>query len=404
MVLSFGVDMLARSVTLDRHGSLTLPAREGDITVFGQPPGNAINDDHWSTLTINTGPYVNAEITAGRLTLTPGLRFDPVLIEGSPILPVAPLTAPRGYARFDLPNNPIERIPSNPVSRALRDVVGNDAVDAGAAVLGWVPNLRLIATFRAAKRLTLTAGGGFYGQPPDPEDMSPVFGNPSVGVSRAAHLSGGGAFKLRPTLTLEMVGFYKRLYDLVSRNELSTPPIAQSLTQDGIGRAYGGQALLRQELLRGFFGWISYSYIRSERKDHADTDWRLFDFDQTHVLAVLASYQIGHGWEAGARFRYTTGFPRTPVINGYDNLANLQSSDPIFGDHNSIRIPAFYQLDARVERVFVLRRTKVNIFLDVQNVTNRKNPEEIIYNDDFKVRAYITGFPTLAVLGTRMEF
>ena len=78
--------------------------------------------------------------------------------------------------------------------------------------------------------------------------------------------------------------------------------------------------------------------------------------------------------------------------------------DPAFGAHNSIRIPAFYQLDARLERAFVFRREKLNIFLDVQNATNRKNPEEIIYRYNYSQRAYITGFPTLAVLGARFEF
>src|SRR5262249_8319906 len=157
------------------------------------------------------------------------------------------------------------------------------------------------------------------------------------------------------TLTLEIVGFYKRLIDLAARNEDPSPPIAQSLTQDEIGRAYGGQVLLRQELVRGFFGWVTYSLSRSERKDHPATDWRVFDYDQTQVFSVLASYQLGRGWDAGARFRYTTGFPRTPVIGAYANVPSLQSSDPIFGEHNSIRIPSFYQLDARVERAFVFR-------------------------------------------------
>jgi outer membrane receptor protein involved in Fe transport len=234
--------------------------------------------------------------------------------------------------------------------------------------------------------------------------MSPVFGNPNLTVSRSVQVSAGVGYKLRPTLALEVVGFYKRLIDLVARNENPSPPIADSLTQDEIGRAYGAQLLLRQELLRGFFGWVTYSISRSERKDHPDQDWRLFDFDQTQVFSVLASYQLGRGWDAGARFRYTTGFPRTPVIGAYDNVPALQSSDPIFGAHNSIRIPSFYQLDARVERAIVLRRVKLNVFLDVQNVTDRKNPEEIIYNFDYTRRAFITGFPTLALLGARLEF
>ena len=250
--LSFGVDMQAQSSTLDRNGSLTLPAREGDPFVFGQPPRNDIASDHWNVLVIDTAPYAIAEISLGRLSLVPGLRFEPVLIEGSPSLPAGGTTPTRGYSSFSLPENPIG------------ELSGNRYVDA----LRYLPNPRIAAAFRATRKLTLTAGAGIYGQPPDPQDMSPVFGNPTVGIERAAHLSGGFNYKLRPTLTLEIIGFYKRMWDLVSRNENPSPPVADSLTQDEIGRAYGGQLLLRQELLRGFFGWITYSLTRSERRDH----------------------------------------------------------------------------------------------------------------------------------------
>lgn len=388
--LSFGVDMQARSATLNRIGSLTLPAREGDIFVFGQPPRNDIAADHWHVLIIDTAPYINAEIHVGRLSLVPGLRFEPVLIDGNPATPAGGPTPPLGYSSLALPENPIDELPNDGFTRALKP-------------LRYLPNPRVTAAFRATKRLTLTAAAGVYGQPPDPLDMSPVFGNPSITVSRAVHALAGFNLKLLPTLTFEAVGFYKRLWGLVSRNENPSPPVADSLVQEEIGRAYGGQVLLRQELVRGFFGWITYSLTRSERRDHPDSAWRLFDFDQTQSLGIIASYQLARGWDVGTRFRYTTGFPRTPVIDSFYDVPNSQY-DPIFGAHNSIRIPSFYQLDARIERSFVYRRLKVNLFLDVQNITNRQNPEEIIYNYNFTQRAYITGFPTLAVLGARLEF
>jgi hypothetical protein len=40
----------------------------------------------------------------------------------------------------------------------------------------------------------------------------------------------------------------------------------------------------------------------------------------------------------------------------------------------------------------------------VQNLTNRKNAEELIYNFDYSRRSTISGFPTLAVAGLRLEF
>jgi len=253
-ILSFGIDAQARHTSSRRDGSVNLPPREGDIVVFGQRPSGEIASDRWTADIVSVAPYLLSEITLGRLTVTPGLRFEPTLIEGDHQLPYSDITPPVGYSRLDLPRNP---------------GVGD--------VLGWAPNPRLSLSFRVLPRLTLMAGGGIYGQPPDPEDMSPVFGNPALNLSRATHVSGGFSWKLRPTLVFETVGFWKRLDELVSRSALPSPPVAQALTQDGRGRTFGVQALLRQELVRGFFGWVTYTYSRSERRDHPTSDWRLFD-------------------------------------------------------------------------------------------------------------------------------
>jgi hypothetical protein len=239
----------------------------------------------------------------------------------------------------------------------------------------------------------------------------------------ALHVLAGVSVKITGTLSCEVVGFYKKLGgfgsidshdpahpawsstygNLITRNEAPTPPLARALVQEGEGRSYGGQILLRQQLLKGFFGWITYSLSRSERKDHLDRDWRLFDFDQTHVLGVVASYEY-RGWVAGVRFRYTTGVPRTPVTGAfYDGRGDQYQ--PVFGKQNSIRIPDFVQLDLRLEKTFTFRRgVQLNVYVDVQNVTNRANPEEIVYSYDFTKRAFITGLPTLAVLGARVQW
>ena len=74
----------------------------------------------------------------------------------------------------------------------------------------------------------------------------------------------------------------------------------------------------------------------------------------------------------GARFRFATGFPRTPVLGAfYDTNRDLY--EPYFGAQNSIRIPAFVSLDLRAAKRWDFGRVKLELFLDVQNVTNQKN-------------------------------
>ena len=379
-VLLVGVDAQGSNVQLARHGSVNQPPREGDIVVFGQRPSSDTALDNWKVDSLSVAGFATLDVKLGQWTITPGLRFEPTLVQGDHRLPFSNISAPVGYSRLDTPKNPIDV----PVVRNM-------------------PNPRLQVAWRVLPRLTLTSGAGVYGQPPDPEDMSPVFGNPTITQSRAVHVTAGFSFKVRPTLTLESVAFYKKLYDLVSRSANPSPPVGQALTQDGSGRVRGVQVLLRQELLKGFFGWLTYSYSRSERLDHHGLAYRLFDQDQTHVLGLLASYDLGKGFEVGGRFRYATGMPRTPVVGHYLNSLSGYY-EPIFGDHNSIRIPAFYQLDMRAEKGFVVQRMKLTVFVDVQNVTNQKNPEEIFYSQDYSQKSYVIGLPTLAVGGARLEF
>jgi hypothetical protein len=262
---------------------------------------------------------------------------------------------------------------------------------------------RISVRYAVTPQISVKVAFGIYHQPPNGQDMSAIFGTPTLGLAQAEHYVAGGAFKLTKSLDIEITGFLSESQDLVTRSESATPALANALVQDGIGRSFGTQFLLRQQQIGPFFGWISYTISRSERQDHPDVDWRLFDFDQTHVFTALGSFDLGLGFEIGARFRYATGFPRTPV-NGayYDTLTGLY--EPLFGFHNSIRIPPFYAVDGRVSKHFKMGKTELEVYLDVQNVTNHANPEEILYNPSYTQRGYITGLPILPVVGARLSW
>jgi TonB family protein len=369
--LGAGIDAEVVSSTLHRQGSVTEPPREGDLRVFGQAPSDNVNFDEWKTVVAGLAPYAQADfsLAGGAVHLVPGARIEPSVVVTS---------------RSALPSGDL---PSRGTSRENSEL-----------------EPRFAARWSATKRIKLRAAVGIYHQPPLAEDLSSVFGNPTLGPSKAVHYLAGAAFQLSKAVSVEMTSFYSKQTDLVTRSALSVPVQAEALIQSGLGRAYGTQILLRHDLVKHFFGWLSYSLLRSERTDAGTDQYRPFDFDQTHVFTALASYDLGAGFEVGGRFRYSTGYPRTPVIRAVLD-ARTDTYEPVFGPHNSIRIPSFYQADVRVSKRFKFSEDSgLEIYLDVQNVTDHSNPEEIVYNADYTKKSYITGLPILPVFGGKLTW
>jgi TonB family protein len=369
--LSTGLDVELVASTVRRQGSVTSPPREGDPRVFGQAPSDQVNADDWHTTNASLAPYLQGDVSLfdDKLHLIPGVRLEPSIVQASRRTPV----------QGDLPT-------------------------LGTLHEQTLFEPRFAARWQIHEVVGVRAAIGIYHQPPLAEDLSAVFGNPQLGAAKAVHYLAGANLKLTEALSIEATGFLSRQSDLVTRSPLSTPREAEALVQSGAGRAYGAQVLLRHDLTEGFFGWLSYSLVRSQRKDAGSTSYRPFDFDQTHIVTALASYDLGAGFEVGVRFRFATGYPRTPVVAAtYD--ARTDTYQPVFGATNTLRIPSFYSFDARVTKRFKLgSKEELELYLDVQNVTDHHNPEEIIYNFDYSDRSYITGLPILPVLGAKLTW
>jgi len=365
--LFVGADVLGRRSRFARAGSLGVPAREGDPYVFGRPPGSDVNTDIWSTHLVDLAAHASVELTLGPVTLTPGVRLDGLVIDGSRQSPRVGETPSVGFTRVSFTIDP-----------------------------------RLSLRVRAGGRVNLFAAGGLYHQAPEGADLSAVFGNPSLGPLRAAHAAAGATIAATGSLSVEVVGFYRRLDDQVSRSALPSPALAAALTQDGTGWSYGGQVMIRQEPWRGLSGWIAYTVGRSERRDHPGEPARPSSYDQTHALTLVASYGY-RGWGFGLRLRYATGAPRTPVTGAFLDTRD-DAWQPVFGRVNGSRLPDFVALDLRLDRRFDLGPVTLRLYLDVQNVTNRDNAEEVVYSQAYDRRDYLRGLPTLGVLGARLEF
>ena len=98
--------------------------------------------------------------------------------------------------------------------------------------------------------------------------MTESFGNPDLGAQRALHLALGVRQALPWSARLEVTAFHKQLWDLVvpTRATDASGNLVQ-LSNAGRGEVLGLEILLRRELARGMFGWLSYTLSRSIRQD-----------------------------------------------------------------------------------------------------------------------------------------
>jgi len=250
-------------------------------------------------------------------------------------------------------------------------------------------------------RTTVKTGVGLFYEPPQPVEVVPVYGSPGLRSNRAVHYSLGLEQELSEQVDVSVEGFYKDLSDLVVRTPASDGTLGYKNVGDG--KVIGAETLVRWKPGGRFFGWLAYTLSRSTRHNGPDAPERLFQYDQTHILTVLGSYNLGRGWQLGGRFRYVSGNPYTPCLGGV-----LQAGAGVYscrsGPLLSQRMPAFNQLDVRVDKTWQFASWKLTTYLDVQNAYNRANPEAALYNFNYTQVRYQSGLPIIPSLGVRGEF
>ncbi len=157
LAVTAGVDVAGSRSSVTRSGSLTVPPREGDIYVFGQPPGADVAADAWSASLVDAAPFVFADLRLGPVAITPGVRVDAFLIEDSRVTPRVGATPSIGSSRLTTAIDP-----------------------------------RVSVSFRGRPSFTISANAGLYHQPPAPEELGAVFSTPALTLARAPPLGCSG--------------------------------------------------------------------------------------------------------------------------------------------------------------------------------------------------------------------
>ena len=288
---------------------------------------------------------------------------------------------------------------------------GDAQVTDTATVMSVDPRFRVL--WDIADNTTLKAGAGRHSQAPTPRQLNPTSqGNPNLGPELSYQYSLGVKQVVTSWLNLDVTGFYHHLTDLISGREnifsfYSGPPPAgpfdtDPYANDGTGRTFGLEFLANVNT-DNTTGFLSATLSRSDRIKRPGDARSLFAYDQPLILNALVSQKLPKRWRIGARVRYGSGNPYTPVANRIYNH-DRREFIPVYGERDSGRLPPFFSLDIRIDKDYVFKKWTLTTYLDIQNATYSKNVENQGYSYDYTEEEPTLSSPPLPAFGLRGEW
>lgn len=198
-------------------------------------------------------------------------------------------------------------------------------------------------------------------------------------------------------ITLE--GFYKTynrypvsLIDSIALANKGTDYVAvgdEPVSPVGEGRAYGLEFMLRTHDFYGIVASLAYTWYYSEFKAldgqlHNTDCYIPSSWDNRHIFSLTATRHIGQSWDIGLKWRYVAGGPYTPYdVETSSRVDAWDTKHQPYYDYsrfNEGRLPAFHQLDVRVDKSFFFRKWSLMLYADIQNIYNYKalGPDDLV--------------------------
>jgi hypothetical protein len=248
---------------------------------------------------------------------------------------------------------------------------------------------RASLVLRPHVRLELSLAAGRYFQMPGLVFLRAAPENARLEPMRADHLVAGLALTPRPDLRITVEAYAKRYdrypvardYTSVSLANLGdafdTNLFLVPLLSRGTGRARGIEVYVQKKLGRRFYGQASYAYSRVEHRAQ-DGVLRPGRFDLPHVATAVGGVKLSRALEVSSRLSVTSGRPITPFDQALSRQQNREVYD--VSRINGQRAPEYFRLDLRADRRFALGFGNLVLYLEVDNVTDRDNVREYIWN------------------------
>ncbi len=266
---------------------------------------------------------------------------------------------------------------------------------------------RLSASYSLNKKMAINFNTGIYHQLPPYttlgyRDTAGELVNTDLKYIQSNHFVLGVEYSTSKNALITIEGFYK-LYSNYPMDLIDSISLANKGSDFGVignapvtptnkGRSYGVELFFQQKLFHDFYGLFSYTFVRSEFQNFEGT-YVASSWDYRHMLSITGGKIFKRNWEVGAKFRFNSGSPYTPYdLQASALKTNYDVTNAGVPDNtllNTLRVEPFYQLDVRVDKKYNFAKWTLDVYLDIQNITNNTTDERA----DFSVERDVNGAP-----------
>lgn len=202
---------------------------------------------------------------------------------------------------------------------------------------------------------------------------------------RTDHLVGGIEGVLSPTSRLTVEGFYKYYanYPVSLRDGISLANQGgdfgavgnETVTSNGLGRAYGLEVFFQQKLVKNTFAVFSYTLFWSQFSGR-DGRFIASAWDSRHLISAQVGRKLKRNWEVGMKYRFAGGAPLTPfdLETSRQQYALTGVGLLDFTQLNSQRLRPFSQVDVRIDKKWNFKRSTFDLYFDLLNAFLTRNP------------------------------
>lgn len=250
---------------------------------------------------------------------------------------------------------------------------------------------RLSLSYRLTDGLYLSGNAGLYYQLPPYtglgfKDNNGAWGNKYLRYMSVSQESLGLSWHPGNTFELSAEGFYKQ-YDKIPFSIADGIPLAckgndygvignEALSSTAQGRAYGIEILMKWLIAKKLNLASSFTLFKSEYRNNKQSEYIASAWDNRYIFNMSGTYNFPHNWSLGMKISCIGGAPYTPYDVEKSSLVTAWNAQgrPYYDytKYNTGRLPAFGQLDVRVDKTFYLKRCMLGFYIDLQNVTNSK--------------------------------